>query len=184
MYHRITLIEEPADYMEEIERMNGIIKDKEVKKILRGTTSKKDPDPGFNIRITDYFDFLAQYEDDSFDDLQLEVLETLGIKPTKVGKSEVDVQHVNRVFASIDKSSTKMLYKYKWVTDKKTGAEKLSKSVVTGIPKNVFVYNRDLNDFNLSDQIDLEWYIEEAKRKVEFYKDSKTKVEEEGIEEN
>lgn len=172
MYHRITLVEEPADYLQEIERMNAIIKDKEIKRILRGSTSKKNPDPGFNIRISDYFDFLEQYEDDEFDETQLEVLELLGIKPTKVGKSEVDVQHVNRVFASNDKSSTKMLYKYKWVEDKKTGEQKLSKSVVTGIPKNVFVYNRDMRDFNMADQIDLQWYIDEAKRIVEFYKSS------------
>jgi len=179
MYHRITLVEEPANYLQEIERMNSIIKDKEIKKILRGTTSKKNPDPGFNIHIADYFDFIKQYEDDMFDDTQLEVLDMLGIKPTLAGRSEVDVQHVNRVFASADKSYTKMLYKYKWVEDKKTGDSKLSRSVVTGIPKNVFVFNKDMKEFNMADQIDLQWYIDEAKRKVEFYKDSKTNLEEE-----
>lgn len=181
MYHKIALVEEYVDYVEQIEKMTAIIKDKEIRKILQGTRSKKNPDPGFGIRIKDYFDFIEQYENDEFTDLQLEVLELLGIYVIGNPGGEEEVQHTNRVFASNNKDVVRTLYKFKWVDVKKnkipTGEKRESRSVIANLPRNVFVYNGDMKDFEQhAHKIDLQWYIDEAQRKVEFYKDPKTKA--------
>jgi len=185
MYHRIGLVEEHADYLEAIKEINLLIKDKEIKKILRGTSSRKVPDKGFNIRINDYQDFISQYEDDEFDGVQLEVLETLGITPI-VNKGRVeDVQHTNRVFASNDKTVTRTLYKFKWADVKKdgkpTGEKKLSKSVITNLPENVFVFNKAMSEFTEEyySQIDLDYYIDKAYTNTAFYRDPEIKKDKE-----
>ena len=118
--------------------------------------------------IKDYFDFVEQYENDSFDEIQTELLDTLDIGIIKETLKETEVQHINRVFASNDTKVTTTLYKYKWITK-----DKLSRSLIANLPKNVFIYNGDMKDFEslgMNKQIDINWYIEEAERKVEFYK--------------
>jgi len=185
MYHRIGVVEEHHDYLKDVVEMNKLIKNKDIKKILRGTSARKVPDKGFNIRIKDYPDFINQYEDDNFDDTQLEVLDMLDIRPIiNQGKVE-DVQHTNRVFASNDKTMFRTLYKYKWANVKKdgkaTGEKKLSKSVISNLPANVFVYNLDMADFteDLQKQIDLDYYIDMAYTKTAFYRDREIKKDKE-----
>jgi hypothetical protein len=175
MYHRIALVEEHNDYFDKVERINAMIKDKEIKKILKE----------FNIKIKDYLDLVDQYENDNFDEDQLELLDTLDIKVILNKGTITDVQHTNRVFASNDTSVTRTLYKFKWADVKKngvkTGEKKISKSIIANLPKNVFVYNGYMSEFDqYVHQIDLQWYIDESYRKVNFYKDAKTSL----IEEN
>ena len=181
MYHKVTLSEEHLEYYEGVQRINAIIKDSEVKRILRGTSSKKNPDNGFNVHIKDYLEFIEQYENDEFDSTQLEVLEVLGIVPLRNVIQEKETQHVNRVFASNDHNVTRALYKYKWATSKKTNDTKLSRAIIANLPDNLFIYNGDMKDFETKDmhkKIDLEWYIQEGERKLAFYKDPKTIVNE------
>lgn len=154
MYHKIVLAEEPTSFVEQFQNINAILKNKEHKKILKQ----------FGVKIKDYYDFVDQYESDNFDETQLEVLEMLNIKLIKEKVVENEVQHINRVFASNDRSVTRTLYKYKWLNNK------VSRSLIANLPKNVFIYNDEIKNFNMWDQIDLQWYIDEAKRKVEFYK--------------
>jgi hypothetical protein len=173
MYHRIALVEEHNDYFDKVAHINSLIKDKEIKKILKT----------FNIKIKDYLDFIDQHENDEFDDDQIELLDTLEIVPIHNKGKITDVQHTNRVFASNDTSVTRTLYKFKWADVKKngvkTGEKKISKSIIANLPKNVFVFNGDMKDFDqYVHQLDLQWYIDESYRKVNFYKDSKTKIDE------
>ncbi len=154
MYHKIVLAEEPTSFVTQLQHINFVLKDKDHKKILKE----------FGMKIKDYYDFVDQYENDDLDEIQLDVLETLGIKLIKEKVIENEVQHVNRVFASNDTSVTRTLYKYKWMN------KKLSRSLIANLPKNVFIYNDEIKNFDLWHLIDLQWYIDEAKRKVEFYK--------------
>lgn len=173
MYHKIVLAEEPLSFISQLNSINASLKNKEYKKILKE----------FGMKITDYYNFIEQYESDEFDETQLEVLETLNIVPIKERINETEVQHINRVFASNDRLVTRTLYKYKWVVDKKTNERKQSRALIANLPKNVFIYNGDMKNFNMADKLDLEWYIEEAKRSVTFYKDPKTSFKEEEVSE-
>lgn len=174
MYHRIALVEEHQNYLNEIMRVDALIKDKDIRREIRGT--KKDPK--FGIKIRNYEDFVDQFENDEFDDVQLEVLDLLGIHVVKNPGSEEEVQHNNRVFASNDRDVIRTLYKYKWVDVKikgvPTGKQKISRSLISNLPRNVFVYNGDMKDFDQhAHKIDLQWYIDKAHRDIEFYKSDK-----------
>lgn len=171
MYHRITLVEESKDYISKVERINALLKNREIRKILKGTPKE----PGFNIDIKDYNDFVNKLENDEFDDIQLEALKTLGIEYIHNTDKEIDIQHTNRVFASNDKTITRTIYKYKWVDEKinkvSTGRKKLSRSKIGNLPQNVFIYNGDMKDFEKhAHKLDLQWYIDKAYRDVAFYK--------------
>lgn len=181
MYHKIAIVEEHDSYLEAIEEMNKKIKDKDIKKMLRGTRSKKNPDPGFGIKINNYFEFLAKYENDEFDEIQLEVLELLDIRPI-INKGKVyEVQHTNRVFASKSPGKKTTLYKYKWADVKndgvKTGEKKISQSVITGLPRNVFVFNDDMDNFTEDHwaQVDIDYYVDKAYEKIAFFHDTDIK---------
>jgi hypothetical protein len=171
MYHKVVLVEEPNDFVSDMIKINIALKSKEVKSILKD----------FNIKIKDYDDFINQYENDNFDDDQLELLNTLDIKIINSRVIETEVQHINRVFASNDSNVVRTLYKYKWIEDKKsnnlsTSKQKISRSLIANLPKNVFIYNGDMKDFEslgMNKQIDINWYVEEAERKLEFYKSNK-----------
>lgn len=171
MYHKVVLVEEPNDFVSEMIRVNLSLKSKEIKSILKD----------FNIKIKDYDDFINQYENDSFDDNQLELLDTLDIRIISGKVIETEVQHINRVFASNDSNVERTLYKYKWIEDKKSNnlslnKQKISRSLIANLPKNVFVYNYDMKDFEklgMNKNINIDWYVEEANRKLEFYKSNK-----------
>lgn len=171
MYHKVVLVEEPNDFVSEMIRVNLSLKSKEIKSILKD----------FNIKIKDYDDFINQYENDSFDDNQLELLDTLDIRIISSKVIETEVQHINRVFASNDSNVERTLYKYKWIEDKKSNnlslnKQKISRSLIANLPKNVFVYNYDMKDFEklgMNKNINIDWYVEEANRKLEFYKSNK-----------
>lgn len=154
MYHKIALVEEPLNYMEHLLAINDILKNKEVKQTLKE----------FEIKIKDYYDFVDQWENDSFNEIQEEILNLMNIKILDDKIVEKEVQHINRVFASNDPLVVRTLYKYKWMNNK------LSKSLIANLPKNIFIYNGDMKNFDMQDQIDLQWYIDEAKRRINFYK--------------
>lgn len=72
------------------------------------------------------------------------------------------LQNVNRAFAYNSMTEQAMLYKCK---------NNGSKSKVTSLPPNVFVYNNNINKATLIDKIDYDYYVKRGYEKIETFLD-------------
>lgn len=70
------------------------------------------------------------------------------------------LQNVNRAFAYNSLTEQAMVYKCK------NGG---SKSKVTSLPSNVFIYNEDITNATLSDRIDYDYYVKRGYEKIETF---------------
>lgn len=152
-YHKVCTHEIDGSIKPHIEHVNMILKDSDVKKLLKEYAIKG---------VTSYNTFYKKYVMDELSDDALDLLEQLGVFVKDSEEIIQEVQHVNRVFASNDKETIRVLKKYKYVDGKE------SAGLVSGLPDNVFVFNKDLKDFDETWQskIDLEWYINQAYRET------------------
>jgi len=183
MYHAVRLIETNYDIDEQIQQVDMLIKNKDVKKFLKDE---------LKITIKNYNDFMLQKAMNNFSVDDVNVLNEIGIKIVDEEEKITDIQHINRVFASNDRKKKRVIKKYKYVKDveKNSDGEKLwngkmkeSASLISNIPDNVFVFNGDMSDFTdeHAKQIDLQWYIDQAYYQVNFYKTKGTKKIQEDI---
>ena len=136
----------------------------EVKDLLKSVDIK---------RLSSYNVFYKRYVMDEFNDEQLELLEALEIVPLNDDDRVIEVQHINRVFASNDNSVKRVLKKYKMNNGKEAAG------LVSGLPDNVFIFNKDLREFTdeWRNKLDLDWYVDGSYRETYMYLtgDKKTK---------
>ena len=89
----------------------------------------------------------------------------------KSAEGDIIVQKVNRIFPSTNPLNGG-LYKHKRSKD----ADTLDK--VEGTPEHVLIYNNDIRGMKIGElkDIDYEWYVREANKRIEDFLRNKTKT--------